>query len=83
MAAKVCKPFDFLLLCVYRPPAEHICDFTHDLCTLVKHYNDVPLCIVGDFNEDIFVNNNCYCYTKLMKLNIKQIVIALHVTADH
>ena len=30
--AKVSEPFDFLLLCIYRPPAKHICNFANDLC---------------------------------------------------
>ena len=54
VGAKVSEPFDFLLLCIYRPPAKHICDFANDLCSLVKNYNGIPLCIVGDFSEDIF-----------------------------
>ena len=74
VGARVSEPFDFLLLCIYRPPAKHICDFANDLCSLVKKYNGIPLCIVGDFNEDIFLKSNCYCYTKLMNLNLKQLV---------
>ena len=74
VAAKISKPFDFVLLCVYRPPAKHICDFSKDLCSLVECFNTVPLCSVGDFNEDILVNNNCYCYTKLTDLNLNQVV---------
>ena len=59
--------------CVYRPPAKHIYEFTENLCSLVKCFNTIPLCIIGDFNEDILVNNNCYCYTKLTNLNLNQI----------
>ena len=68
------NPFDFVLICVYRPPAKHICDFSKDLCSLVDCLNTVPLCIVGDFNEDILLNNNGYCYTKLTNLNLNQVV---------
>ena len=74
VGAKVSEPFDFILLCIYRPPNKHICDFVHDLCSLVQNYKGIPLCIIGDFNEDIFLKSNCYCYTKLMNLNLKQLV---------
>ena len=74
VGAKVSEPFDFLLLCIYRAPAKHICDFANYLSSLVKKYNGIPLCIVGNFNEDIFLKSNCYCYTKPMDLNLKQLV---------
>ena len=74
VAAKMSNPFDFVLICVYSPPAKYICDFSKDLCSLVDCLNTVPLCIVGDFNEDILVNNNGYCYTKLRNLNLNQVV---------
>ena len=74
VGAKVSEPFDFILFCIYRPPAKHICDFAHDVCSLVKNYKDIPLCIVGDFNEENFLKSNCYCYMKLMNLNLKQLV---------
>ena len=74
LAAKVARPFDVVLICVYRPLAKHICDFAKDLCSLVKHFNTNPVCIVGNFNEDIFVDNNCHCYTKLINLKLNQVV---------
>ena len=74
LAAKVARPFDVVLICVYRPPAKHICDFAKDLCSLVKRFNTNPVCIVGNFNEDIFVDNNCHCYTKLINLKLNQVV---------
>ena len=74
VAAKMSNPFDFVLICVYRPPAKHICDFSKDLCSLVDCLNTVSLYIVGDFNEDILLNNNGYCYTKLINLNLNQVV---------
>ena len=82
--SKMSNPFDFVLICVYRPPAKHICDFSKDLCSLVDCLNTVPLCIVGDFNEDILLNNNGYCYTKLTNLNLNQVVnTSTHVTVVH
>ena len=74
LEAKVARPFDVVLICVYRPLAKHICDFAKDLCSLVKCFNTNPVCIVGDFNEDIFVDNNCHCYTKLINRKLNQVV---------
>ena len=59
---------------VYRPPSTPMCKFTDELLNIVSKLKEIPICIVGDFNEDISVTCKRH-YCSMLTLNgFKQIV---------
>ena len=66
--------FNVVLVCIYRPPAKHICTFTEDLLAILMSGHNLPICVVGDFNEDVLFADDCYCNKKLENLEFHQIV---------
>ena len=66
--------FKVVLVCIYRPPAKHICTFTEDLAAILVSRHNLPICVVGDFNEDILLAGDSYCNKKLQNVGFHQIV---------
>ena len=49
-------PHAINIFCAYRPPLYDKKQFTEKLCSVVKDHCDVPVCILGDFNENLLGN---------------------------
>ena len=62
VAAKISEPIQMIVVSVYRPPSTPIDVFMNDMLGIITHFQHVPICIVGDFNEDVVITlNTCYC----------------------
>ena len=59
---------------VYRPLTTPMCKFTDELLNIVSKLKETPTCIVGDFNEDIFMTCKRYCCSMLTLNRFKQMV---------
>ena len=49
-------PYAINIFCAYRPPLYDKKQFTEKLCSVVNDHCDVPVCILGDFNENLLGN---------------------------
>ena len=58
VAIQINIPDRVTIFCTYRPPTYNCETFLQKLCNVLDHYADNPLCIVGDFNEDILENGD-------------------------
>ena len=65
LVVKLQECFNVVVVCIYRPPTKHICSFSEDLLSILMSGHDIPICVVGDFNEDILLADDCYCNKKL------------------
>ena len=74
MVVQLQQCFKVVLVCIYRPPAKHICIFTEDLSAILMSGHNLPICVVGNFNEDILLGDDGYCNKKLENLGFNQIV---------
>ena len=65
---------EIVLISVYRPPSISICQFTNELSKVVSLFEEMNVCIMGDFNEDILVSDErTYC-TMFKSKGYKQFV---------
>ena len=51
-------PDPIIIFCLYRPPTCSCQTFMQKVGEVLNDYVDSPLCIVGDFNEDILENSD-------------------------
>ena len=54
VAVKISLPSEMIMISAYRPPSTPICLFTQEMSEIIRLFEDMPLCVMGDFNEDIF-----------------------------
>ena len=62
------------IFCTYRPPTYNCETFLQKLCNVLDHYADNPLCIVGDFNEDILENSEKVIHKTFLNAGFTQYV---------
>ena len=64
-----------IIVSVYRPPSSHVCKFADELVQIITQLDgSIPMCVLGDFNEDILMGKETHCYTKLQSMGFKQMV---------
>ena len=61
-----------IVVSVYRPPSTPIDVFINSILEIIAQCQDVQTCIVGDFNEDVSINQiltvvQCLDYKALSK----------------
>ena len=55
VVAKICYPIEMYIMSVYRAPAYHLCNFAETMTKILKEFQYVQTCVVGDINEDILL----------------------------
>ena len=65
---------EIVLISVYRPPSTSICEFTNELSTVLSLFEEMNVCVMGDFNEDILVSDARTCCTMFKSKGYKQFV---------
>ena len=48
-------PTEKVIMSTYRPPSTPIHSFTHEMSQTITLFNGMPVCVIGDFNEDILL----------------------------
>ena len=74
VVVEISEPIQMIVISVYRPPSTPIDVFTscvRDHCTIST---TLPICIVGDFNEDVSIKSNTHCCTMFRLQGFKQMV---------
>ena len=72
---KINEPIQMIVVSAYRPPSTPIDVFIYNMLEIIAQFQDVPTCIVGDFNEDVSITSNTYCCAMFRSQGFKQIVI--------
>ena len=69
---KVSVPLDIIIISVYRPPSTSISLFSQELSEIISSFDDIPICVVGDLNEDVSQTQRTTCSTMLSSKGFKQ-----------
>ena len=71
VAVKISTPLQMVILSVYRPPSEPITQFSNHIKQVIAQFTHMPTCIMGYFNEDVFINKDTHCCSILKQRGFK------------
>ena len=54
-----------IMMSAYRPPTP-ICVFTQEMSEIITLFEDIPICVMGDFSEDIAYRGETHDSGKLI-----------------
>ena len=74
VAVKVYLPTEIIMISTYRPPSTPICLFTQEVSQIITLFEDMPICVMGDFNEDILLSEEKHCCAMFKSKGFRQIV---------
>ena len=63
-----------IVISVYRPPSTPINLFINNMLEIVAEFQNVPICVVGDLNEDVSITSNTHCCTMFRLQSLKQMI---------
>ena len=75
VAVKIPIPTEMVIMSTYRPPSTPLCSFTHEMSQIITLFDDMPVCVIGDFNEGILLTEETQCCTMLRTKRFKQMVM--------
>ena len=50
-----------IVISVYRPPSTPLDVFINGMLEVIAQFQNVPICIAGDLNEDVSITSNTRC----------------------
>ena len=53
LVVEISEPIQMIVITLYRPPSTPIDVFMNNTLDIITQFQNVPICIVGDFNEDV------------------------------
>ena len=71
---QISEPIQMIVISVYRPPSTPIDVFMNNMLDIIAQFQNVPTCIVGDFNEDVSITSNTPCCTMFRLQGFKQMM---------
>ena len=63
-----------IVISVYRPPSTPIDMFINGMLEIIAQFQNVPICVVGDLNEDVSITSNTCCCTMFRLQGLKQMI---------
>ena len=63
VVVEISEPIQIIVISVNRPPSTPIDVFMNNLLEITAQFQNVPTCIVGNFNEDVSITSNTHCCT--------------------
>ena len=72
IVVQIGKPMQMIVILVYRPPSTPIDAFINGMVESIAHFQNVPICVVGDMNEDVSITSNTHCCTMFRLQIIKK-----------
>ena len=63
-----------IVISVHRPPSALIDVFMNNILDIIAKFQNVPTCIVGDFNEDVSITSNTCCCTMFRLKGFQQMI---------
>ena len=55
VVVQISKPMQMIVISVYRPPSTSIDVFINGMLEIISQFQNVPICVVGDLNEDVSI----------------------------
>ena len=63
-----------IVISVYRSPSTPSDVFMNNMLDIIAQFQNIPTCIVGDFNEDVSITSNTHCCTKFRLQGFQQMI---------
>ena len=65
---------EIVLISAYRPPLTSICQFTNEMSKVLLLFDGMNVCVMRDFNEDVFMSQSRTCCMMFKSKGYKQLV---------
>ena len=63
-----------IMISAYRPPSTPICLFTQEMSEIITLFEDIAICVMGDFKEDILLTGEKHCCAMFQSKGFRHIV---------
>ena len=67
-------PMQIIIISVYRPPSTPLDVFLNGMLEVIAQFQNVPICLVGDLNEDVSITSNTRCCTMFKLQGLQQMI---------
>ena len=74
VVVEISEPMQIIVISVYRPPSTPIDVFINSMLEIIVQFQNVPICVVGDLNEDVSITSNTHCCTMFRLEHFKQMI---------
>ena len=74
VVVEISEPMQMFVISVYSPPPTPIDVFMNNMLEIIAQFQNVPTCMVGDFNEDVSITSNTHCCTMFRVHGLKQVI---------
>ena len=74
VVVEISEPMQIIVISVYRPPSTPIDVFINGMLDVIAQFQNVPICVVGDLNEDVPITSNTCCYAMLKLQGLQQMI---------
>ena len=74
VVVQIREPMQIILISVYRPPSTQIDVFINGMLEVIAQFQNVPICVVGDLNEDVSITSNTHCCTMFRLQGLQQMI---------
>ena len=74
VVVEISEPIQMIVISVYRPPSTPMDVFMNNMLEIIAQFQNVPTCIVGDFNEDVSMTSNTHCCRMLRLQGFQQMI---------
>ena len=74
VAVQICTPIELILISCYQPPSMPISKYTDEMLEIISLFDDMKLCLIGDFNEDILLTEDTTLCSSMKLKQLKQMV---------
>ena len=82
VAVKISLPSEMIIISAYRPSSTPICVFTQEMSEIITLFDDMPISVMGDFNEDILHRRNITVRCSGLK-DLDKLLLSIHMTVEH
>ena len=74
LAVQISEPIHMIVISVYRPLSTPIDVSMNNMLDIIAQFQNIPTCIVGDFNEDVSITSNTCCFTMFRLQGFQQMI---------
>ena len=74
VVVQISAPMQIIVISVYRPPSTPIDVFINGMLEVIAQFQNVPICVVGDLNEDVSITSNIHCCTMFKLQGLQQMI---------
>ena len=77
VVVQISAPMQIIVISVYRPPSQPstpIDVFMNGMLEVIAQFRNIPICVVGDLNEDVSITLNTRCCTMFKLQGLQQMI---------